>query len=236
MKPDEPLPEFLEAMEAIAHWMNRRLESLDRSTIHAIDRQILEDALGQSSTPVDLPRSEPDRIRLGYALLGVQSAFLRFGQVHIATRYYPWRGRIARHEHLEMMGHLFLAEVYIFEERLKKFLDACAQCERSWKTGVDVKTVRDETRSACRSRFKPHRDSRNVHTHESDVRFPEVARLGLIHLLTLGDDKFGLTEVGPTAFRSAKKRLLQDVDGVARDARNISATVLRATKPIWSRL
>ena len=111
MKSDEMPPEFREAMGAIAHWMDRRLKSLDKSTTDAIARQILEDTLGQPSAPVDLPPSEPDRGRLGYALLGVQSAFLRFGQVHLATRYYPWRGRIARHEHLEMMGHLFLAEV-----------------------------------------------------------------------------------------------------------------------------
>jgi hypothetical protein len=84
--------------------------------------------------------------------------------------------------------------------------------------------------------LKPHRDSRNVHTHEADVRFPEVARVGLIHLLTLANDRFGLARVAPGAFRAARERLLRDIEDVTRNARSISAKALRTTKPIWSQL
>src|SRR5437588_8639056 len=104
-------------MNAIASWMDRGMKSLDETTLKAIKARIINDALGQPPGVAlqDLPQGDAERGRLGYALLGLQSAFLRFQQIRVAANYYPWRGRIKRHDHLEMMAHLFLAEVYVYE-------------------------------------------------------------------------------------------------------------------------
>ena len=110
------------------------------------------------------------------------------------------------------------------------------QCARAWKVEGEFTKLRESALRAHRSHFNRFISARNTHTHEADVRYAELSRVSLIDLLTLGKEFRVLSTVAPKAFKGAKRRLLNDVDEVIREAGKLLRLVLRGTRPVWSQL
>src|SRR4051794_8887827 len=159
-------PKTDELLAAIAGWTRPLIE-------HPAFHQLARAKIGSARDWEDGLPSRRDRIReviLPEPLAAQHDAVMQFyylwtaaerlKQVEFYFRRYPFRGnKVGRHEHLENICAMFFSSFYIFEERLRCYLNAVNKVTSPSR--IDV----GEVLKVYRKRFKGELRERHSVTH-----------------------------------------------------------------------
>jgi hypothetical protein len=207
----------------------------DTERFHRANEAMMADILG--ADPVMPPPSDaaPEVVDLMYALQAIYSCVQKFKTFEMMFRYYPWRGKISKKDHLESAFYLFAHETYIFEERLKVFFNAVNLFARYKSISLEVDRVRKSILKAHRLAFGSIVRMRGVHVHEDDTTPREIRRVAILQTLQVtGIPKYSL--LYQQALRDARRRWIANCETADKMAHEIARSAFNLTKPAWSRI
>jgi hypothetical protein len=95
----------------------------DPERMRRANESLIADLMGDE--PVPVPRTSTVDLKvvdLLHKFFDLNQVPRNFEAMGTMVKYYPWRGKISRGQHLENCYFLIAHETYILEERLKRFL------------------------------------------------------------------------------------------------------------------
>ncbi|MES2906314.1 MAG: hypothetical protein V4691_04715 [Pseudomonadota bacterium] len=204
------------------------------------DNRIIADILGEESvTPQNsvLPKETIDFI---HSIMGLFGSYGRFDTHKKMFRAYPWNGKISKSEHIEATYQLFIHECYIFEERLKKFIDNTKLYAISQNIVIDTRHLGVILKIHKRV-FKSALAARGIHVHNYEYKPREIERIGLLELFALpyasnSELKNISRMLMPQALKAARKKWIANCDAAKDSAEQIMKALFALTKPVWRNL
>jgi hypothetical protein len=155
----------------------------DPERMRIANESLIADLLGENAVPV--PRTSTVDLKvvdLLHKFFDLNQVPHNFEGLETMVKYYPWRGRISRGQHLENCYFLIAHETYILEERLKRFLKCISACADRRGFPVDLKAIPKEIMKEHKSLFGPVVAARGAHVHEESSVPREIKRVGELEL------------------------------------------------------
>jgi hypothetical protein len=200
-----------------------------------INESIFADVFGDAPTPTpDLGAPQYERAFM-YAVLGLLNSYHRFDDFEVLLRQYPWRGRMSRSKHFSLAVYSVLNEIYLFEERLKRYFKSIEVLAK--ELGLPFsKKLATAVMKAYHKSFEKFLRGRGGHVHVSDFEPRELKRISLIELLGLSREMGAVKSFLPTAVRDFRKEWLEKNRQAKEAIKHYMDLSFEVTKPIWGEL
>jgi hypothetical protein len=182
---DKLVAALSEPFEAFKHFFD--ISSLPTDRAIAANESLIADLVGEKAIATPHSKLPPPIITLMSAILEISGPAIRFSIYGKMFKYYPWRNRISKADHLQSSYYLFAHECYILEERLKVFFDAIDSYAKLRDIKIDISKIRREVLKIHRSTFDAALRWRGTHVHQEDFVPRDIRRARLLDMMLLGE-------------------------------------------------
>jgi hypothetical protein len=219
-----------------------KLEDQSEARTSAVNDALVADLFGDAPVAPPPSRFETETLNLMYAILHIYSSQHRLGTYKKMFKYYPWKNRISKAEHIQATYYLVVHECYIFEERLKWLLQSLGKFAKKNRIDCDMKLVSRTVMKLYQKTFQVMLRWRGQHVHEDEFVPREIGRIGLLGTfvsaeeLGFADSNGSWRRLQTRAMNQARKQWITHCDDIERAMTAILALTFRRTKVIWSKI
>jgi hypothetical protein len=206
----------------------------DPERMRIANESLVADLLGENAVPV--PRTstvDPKVIDLLRMFFDLSQVPHNFEGLETMVKYYPWRGKLSRGQHLENCYFLIAHETYILEERLKRFLKFISACADGRSFPVDLKVIPKEIMKEHKSLFGPVVAARGTDVHEEASVPRNIKRVGELELQIKLSTPGPLKYLHRDATAKARKQWMAYAGHARRGAELLIALTLQRTRTVW---
>jgi hypothetical protein len=211
------------------------IERTTEENRNLINQSIFADIFGDAPTPTpDLGAPEYERAFM-YAVIELLTSHDRFDDFDVLLRHYPWRGKMTRRRHFALAVYAVLHEVYLFEERLKRYFKSIEILAKELNVPYSKKNSSSVMKEYHRS-FESFLRGRGGHVHVSDFEPREIKRIGLIELFSRSKEMKLVSHFLPSAVREFRKEWVSKNKQAKVAIKLYIDTSFELTKPVWLEL